>query len=102
MNHPSLRRSGHVFVAQYLPVVLVHHLAVGRPLLIDELAADDLVLEADVDGARIHAMAYLGVLVVETHHVKPQSELVQPCVEGGAGRDDFDEPESLALERLLE
>ena len=54
MDQPSFRRHRHVLVPELLLVVRVHPVEERRFLLVDELAADDLVLEVDVDVLRLH------------------------------------------------
>ena len=69
-----------VAVADDLPVMAVHRVEEGRLLPFDELAHGDTALEADVDGARIHAVLDISVFLVILHGVEAIAELVPALV----------------------
>src|ERR1700690_884547 len=90
-----VRSVGRVLLAEMLRVMRVHRVEPRWPFAVDEGAHDDAALEREVPLLRVGPVLDDALFLVVFDLVDPVAKLVAARVERGAGRENFDEGETL-------
>src|ERR1700684_4169372 len=91
-----------VTIAQRFHILRAHHSLIIGTVAVYEFSDRNFAVERQSYFTGRRAVFHLALLFVKLHCVEAIAHLVAPLIKRWAGRDDFDERESLFLERFAD